>query len=220
MSISGLCVRVSLLVALAATGPAALAAEENAGESLSRLDVLLTTAPALSKTARASMMDEAAAIWRQQGVVIDWIAPTLGRPVAPNCLRVLIVQKRLLREKAAEPIAVGELVRPPNGHALALISIDSAQQMVASVRGRAGYELIAVDRRRLGIVLGRALAHEIGHYLLDTHTHARSGLMRERFNAFEFTDLRDGTFALDPDAAAWLRTRDVEKFAYNTSWQD
>lgn len=123
------------------------------------------------------------------------------------------MQKRLV-EKAAEPIAVGELVRPPNGHAVALISIESAQQLVASVRGRAGYELIAVDQRRLGIVLGRALAHEIGHYLLDTHTHARSGLMRPHFNALEFTDLRDGTFALDHVAAAWLRTRDIDKFVY------
>jgi hypothetical protein len=82
------------------------------------------------------------------------------------------------------------------------------------MRGRAGYELIAVDERRLGIVLGRALAHEIGHYLLDTETHARIGLMRPHFSADEFSDLRDGTFALDAAAAAWLRTRDVEKFAY------
>ena len=38
--------------------------------------------------------------------------------------------------------------------------------------------------------------------------------MRSQFDAAEFTDLRDGTFALDQAAAAWLRTRNVEKFAY------
>ena len=86
--------------------------------------------------------------------------------------------------------------------------------MVSSRRGSEGSELIAVNEMRLGIVLGRALAHEIGHHLLDTPTHARSGLMRPGFNAFEFTDLRDGTFALDRDAASWLRTRDAQKFAY------
>ena len=159
------------------------------------------------------MMSEAAAIWRQQGVLIDWLSSTTVRSVAGNRLRVLVVQKRL-GDKGVEPINVGELVRPTNGHPVALVSIESAQQLVASVRGRAGYELIAVDQRRLGIVLGRALAHEIGHYLLDTHTHARSGLMRPTFDALEFTDLRDGTFALDHDAAAWMRTRDAEKFAY------
>jgi hypothetical protein len=95
-----------------------------------------------------------------------------------------------------------------------LISIGGAQRLMSSVRRRAGYELITIDERRLGIVLGRALAHEIGHYLLETHTHASTGLMRPNFNALEFTDLRSGTFALDDDAAVWLRTRDVEKFTY------
>jgi hypothetical protein len=204
---------VGLLAALMEGGAVGLLAQETLRES-SRLDVLLTTAPTLSDSARTSMMNEAAAIWRQHGVVIDWLPPAIVRPVAHHRLRVLIVQKRPLAGKTAEPIAVGELVRPPNGHPVAVISIEGARQMVASVRGRAGYELIAVDERRLGIVLGRALAHEIGHYLLDTHTHARSGLMRPQFNALEFTDLRDGTFALDHDAAAWLRTRDVEKFVY------
>ena len=69
--------------------------------------------------------------------------------------------------------------------------------MVSSPRGSEGSELTAVNERRLGVVLGRALAHEIGHHLLDTPTHARSGLMRPHFDALEFTNLRDGTFALD-----------------------
>jgi hypothetical protein len=90
---------------------------------------------------------------------------------------------------------------------------------MASVKGRAGYGLITVDERRLGVVLGRALAHEVGHYLLGTHTHARHGLMRPHFSAFEFTDLRDGTFALDDDTAAWLRQREAGKFAYEAGYR-
>jgi len=39
--------------------------------------------------------------------------------------------------------------------------------------------------------------------------------MRSQFDAAEFTDLRDGTFALDRDAADWLRARTAEKFAYS-----
>jgi len=42
----------------------------------------------------------------------------------------------------------------------------------------------------------------------------RNGLMRPRFNAVEFTDLRDGTFSLDQDAAAWLRSGSARRFAY------
>lgn len=33
--------------------------------------------------------------------------------------------------------------------------------------------------------------------------------MRPRFDAREFSDLRSGTFALDPDAAQWLKDRFV-----------
>jgi hypothetical protein len=202
-----------MCAALAAC-PVALVAQRAPQDSLSKVDVLLTTAPTLSKSARESMMSEAAAIWRQHGVILDWLPPASVRPVAANRLRVLIVQKRLVMDETIAPVAVGELVRPPNGHPIALVSIEGAQHLISSVRGRAGYELIAIDERRLGIVLGRALAHEIGHYLLDTHTHARSGLMRPNFNALEFTDLRNGSFALDHAAAAWLRTRQVDKFAY------
>ena len=148
------------------------------------------------------------------GWAIDWLAPTEVRPSASNRLRVLVVQSRPTTSRADQPFAVGELVRPISGHPVALISIESAKRLVRSLRGRAGYELIAIDERRLGVVLGRALAHEIGHYLLDTHTHATNGLMRPQFDALEFTDLRVGTFALDTDAEDWLRSRRADTFAY------
>lgn len=184
---------------------------------MTRLDVVLTAAPTLSSTARSAMMNEAAEIWKQEGIAIHWVAATAAVPTPSNRLRVLVVQSRPAGPNPRQSFAVGELVRTSNSHPVALISIESAQRLVESLRGRAGYELIVLDERRLGIVLGRALAHEIGHFLLGTHTHARSGLMRPQFDALEFTDLREGAFALDQDAAAWLRTREVGKFAYVTS---
>ena len=48
----------------------------------------------------------------------------------------------------------------------------------------------------LGVVLGRAVAHEIGHYLLGGE-HARAGLMRSTFDPREFVDVRDRIFQLD-----------------------
>ena len=40
-----------------------------------------------------------------------------------------------------------------------------------------------MQEQRLGLVLGRAVSHEIGHYLLQTNTHATRGLMRARIAA-------------------------------------
>jgi len=172
-----------------------------------RLELLLTTAPCLSEAARTAMMTEAAAIWETHGVAIDWLSPSPARPPAPHRLRVLVIEGRPSGTHRNEAFTVGELVRPAKGHAMAMMSIESAQRLLTSVRGRAGYDLVAVDPRRLGLVLGRALAHEIGHYLLETHTHARDGLMRPKFNALEFTDLRDRTFMLDQPASEWLKAR-------------
>lgn len=193
-------------------GVTAVAVAESAPTT--RIEVLLTTATALTESARNAMTQEAEAIWRQQGVVLEWQPPTVVRSISPHRLRVLVVNQRPPVLDSEHQFSVGELVRPQGSHPVALVSIHSAKRLVFSLRGRAGYELIAVDERRLGVVLGRALAHEIGHYLLDTHTHARIGLMRPRFSALEFTDPRDSAFALDADAAAWLRQRSVEKFAY------
>ena len=197
-----------------AISTSAIKAESPSAEAITRLNVLLTTVPNLSATARRAMIAEAAEIWSRQGITLDWLTATAAAPVASNRLRVLVVQSRPADSSARQSFAVGELVRASNSHPVALISIESAQRLVDSLRGRAGYQLIQLDERRLGIVLGRALAHEIGHYLLGTHTHARSGLMRPQFDAHEFTDLREGGFALDPDAAAWLRTREMGTFAY------
>jgi hypothetical protein len=58
--------------------------------------------------------------------------------------------------------------------------------------------------RRIGVVLGRAVAHEIGHFLLQTNTHASDGLMRARILASEFADLSRQSFRLDRAAEAHL----------------
>jgi hypothetical protein len=53
-----------------------------------------------------------------------------------------------------------------------------------------------------GILLGRVIAHEIGHVLLATHAHARTGLMR--------IDFGSSVLATD-DAAVQLTTLDRER---------
>jgi hypothetical protein len=205
--------RLFIAAAVIALPPATTGSAQTVGP-VSRLEILLTSAETLPAAARDAMMVEASAIWLRQGVTITWLSPTAIRTGGAKRLRVLVVEQRPEHTLHSQ-FSVGELVRPPGSHPIALVSIAGARRLMASVQGRAGYELITVDDRRLGLVLGRALAHEIGHYLLNTHTHARSGLMRPHFSALEFTDLREDTFALDEAAAAWLRrSAATEAFAY------
>ena len=108
--------------------------------------------------------------------------------------------------------------------ALAIASITGARRIVEESQLELR-ELPVLRDRVLGIVLGRAVAHEIGHYLLRTNTHASHGLMRANIDAREFSDLRSSAFRLDKAAQAHvaglvargtlLPERTIEGFSYS-----
>ena len=50
---------------------------------------------------------------------------------------------------------------------------------------------------RLARAMGRALAHEIGHYLLESKEHTLTGLMRANVSANEFFGPGNRQFKLD-----------------------
>jgi hypothetical protein len=169
--------------------------------------VLLTTAPDLPPAARQALIDEAGAIWRRAGVRLTWTSGHTENAI--HRLRVLVVHRHTAIHDGAWP--VGELVptrrasqqSTPASMPVAFVSLEGARQVLATAG--AGYEPERLAQHRLGIVLGRAVAHEIGHFLLGTPSHAASGLMRARIDAVSFADLRAGGFFLDRDAATWLR---------------
>ena len=54
------------------------------------------------------------------------------------------------------------------------------------------------------VILGRTLAHELGHVLLGEHSHTRSGLMSPRFYRQDLV-LDTGQFLFDRKQAVRLR---------------
>ena len=64
-----------------------------------------------------------------------------------------------------------------------------------------------VGRQFIERALARAIAHEIGHYVLRTTAHETRGLMRPGFPADEVMDARQELVRLSPDAVARLRQR-------------
>jgi hypothetical protein len=163
--------------------------------------VLLIAAPTLSRAARSTLQRESAAIWRPAGIQIEWQTPAT-RPDG-YALRVLAVDRASMPERGEGIFVVGELLRQANAGAIALVSIEKATRIVENADGGR----TASFDRNLGLVLGRAAAHEIGHYLLNTATHAPSGLMRARFDATEFADPASRAFVLDAEARTWVRSR-------------
>ena len=170
------------------------------------LNLRLTPSQVLSNVSRRAMTREAEAIWRNSSVQLRWLEG--NRESHTEALRVLVTPQTVsprADEKDEKHWTVGELLRFDGETAIAVASIDGARRIVEGSR-RIGLPDQPGDREyRIGVVLGRAIAHEIGHYLLQTNTHAPSGLMRATIDATEFTDVRSRAFTLDPVATAHLR---------------
>ena len=167
----------------------------------------LTVAADLPPLSRRVLISEAERIWRREGVSLQW--PSAAGVDASAPLHVLVIARpEALKKGDALRWPVAELVPQTNRRALAIASIAGAERVLWEATGHrtALLERPEVTEYRLGVVLGRAVAHEIGHYLLATRTHADSGLMRASIDSREFSDPGANTFGLDEAAGDWLRT--------------
>ena len=176
--------------------------------SLFSLSALLTVSPELPPLAARVLVSEAEQIWRREGVTLKWPSPR-GPAATSAPLRILVIARRevvMLASKEQWPVA--ELVQEEGQRPLAIASIAGAERVLAEATRNRVLDGRGLAEFRLGVVLGRAVAHEIGHYLLATKTHADRGLMRAAINAYEFADPGAGsTFVLDEAAGHWLRHR-------------
>jgi len=171
------------------------------------LNVLLTVSTNLPSVARTVLAAEAERIWRSEGVDIEWSVPGLASDSSDAPLRVMVVSRPNPNVRSTTRWPVAELIPEASPRALAIASITGAERVVAEAARSAALASGAPADYRLGLVLGRAVAHEIGHFLLATATHAQSGLMRASVDAREFTTVGGETFRLDREASQWLRQR-------------
>jgi hypothetical protein len=155
----------------------------------------------LTADVRRTAIAEIAAIWSAHGVVV---AADSGRlPSADAVLLQVVVEAR--------PPALG----PPSGGPLASVTFDedgmpvpvirlylaSLGEMIAraNIPGAGGDASPAVLRERaIGRAVGRVLAHELGHFLLRSRWHAKSGLMRPVHTAADLVGHERTRFALSP----------------------
>ena len=91
---------------------------------------------------------------------------------------------------------------------------------LVTVVGEATFATVFIDRvravaRGAGVserqLLGRAIAHEIGHLLLNTNTHAATGLMRATWSVAELRRHRDDDWQFDAEEAEMIRAAVVRR---------
>ena len=192
-------------IVLGFCGTVPRAADRPSAESPTVLSLRLTTSDELSGVSERALVNETNAIWRAANVELRWLSDETGRNVE-RPLRILVT-RRAVTASSTHSWPVGELLRFPDSSAIAMASIGAGLRIVQGDPQRQLLDLTAMHQYQLGVVLGRAVAHEIGHYLLESNTHSSYGLMRASIDAREFADLRSGAFRLDRESQAFLAAR-------------
>jgi len=155
-----------------------------------RLHVALAFDSSVSPSIRESMTKEAARIWGPYHV-------SIGTEAAPITLRVSFV------ERPAHGV---------NQHSLGSIEFcDGVPETAISLYAGTAADLVWGASHMTGThwaegykdvllarVLGRALAHEIGHYLLRSAAHSRSGLMSADQPVVDLMAVDDRNLMLSP----------------------
>jgi hypothetical protein len=148
----------------------------------------------------ASAMDEVTHIWADYGVDIQALNPRDA--VRDDAVRLTVVLANLPNV----PTAPGMLGSIPflddTPEPVIILYPGAITTLVSNVRVAAlpdhNWPFLLRDVIN-GRVLGRALAHEIGHYLLRSRQHSAIGLMRARQSTIDLVGLDRRHFTLTPE---------------------
>jgi len=77
----------------------------------------------------------------------------------------------------------------------------------------------SLNRSRVPSVLGHVLAHEIGHVLQGITRHSASGIMKPKWDARDYGEMRGNTLRFDENDVSLIR-RGLEERALQTSRHD
>jgi hypothetical protein len=170
---------------------------------------------------RGKALSTAAAVVRDAGIPVEWRDCTRAGS-QPGCQQPRLGDFIVRIVPAANPGTV------PVRHSLQLRTVRSEEQLQLGVAvldpvtltgqmATVFQEPVQRLASRTGVdpatLLGRAIAHEIGHLLLRTTSHSATGLMREVWSLEELTSNDDDDWRF----AAGDRRRLQEQFALNAS---
>jgi hypothetical protein len=152
-----------------------------------RVEIVLD-GPRVSPMIEASAMREVARIWAEYGVAVSTIEAGRGAGDGAVGLAVTFTASPHPRPESG---TLGS-IRFTDGVPEPSITMypDAVAAIVASMRFTSDdlYSQPAFHDQMLGRALGRALAHEIGHFLLRSRIHSPAGLMRAQQPASDLVD--------------------------------
>jgi hypothetical protein len=131
------------------------------------------------------LRDETEAIWRPYGIQLEWVAVDTLETRATGVSVDATVERPYAHAGGIERAStLGRTFVGPDtwGWRPIRVSFDAVTKVLADgTRGASGTG--RVPELYLSRALGRVLAHEIGHVLINAAEHDRTGLMRASFSA-------------------------------------
>lgn len=154
--------------------------------------VRLTTNDHLSGPALKTLRDEASRIWIRHGVELTWT-----QPVPKACVTVVSLvfdESELLKlAGGSRDSALARTVFLGRAQTI-YVSVPRAFLMLTQLTQQNKSSVSGNERDlRGGTLLGRVVAHELGHVLLTTLSHSDVGLMRPVFGLHDVLSSEDST---------------------------
>ena len=137
----------------------------------------------------------AQAIFRHSGIEAEWRECPVGRRqlLATTGCADLLKPTEVVVRIIATPLSSKH--QTDDGLGFSYVSKVGNTNVLATVFADAVAKVAARDCVEPGMLLGRALAHEVGHLLLGTTDHSNSGLMRASWTAAQFQRRLDWSFS-------------------------
>lgn len=177
---------------------------------LVRVGISLERPAAAASPHAPAMVVEADAIWRLYGVSIALIDPSDAGALAACDVQLSLSFAPPIR-RVNHPPGLGAIWFQ-EGTPGSTLTIDA--EIVAAMVRETPMNRLSLDAfppaladQMVRRALGRVLAHEIGHFLLASPAHSRSGLMRPSFSGRLLGEFDRTAFRLDASALPRLRAR-------------
>src|SRR5262245_13501872 len=200
-----------MLTTLAAAALALTVNQPNADPSAARpvtedvppMTVNVYSSRSISPHLVKEALHEAGAVWNDAGITLAWRVVPGGKPEYSATPHVVINDDQGRTPKGGQtPIGWVEFRRPDDPDQEIHVSRGNGLKLLRTSAGLGR----SIDRMPpaeidvlLGRMLGRALAHELGHFLLRSNVHTESGLMRAGRSVREF--LATGRRGFEVDAS-------------------
>jgi hypothetical protein len=161
------------------------------------------------------VLEEANAIWNSVGVTFVWrrvtpqTAARMDQVPAVTPLRIIIGTAR--GNARENRIPLGWIQFDDDGPAREIyVSYRNAVEYLKGsdlIVGIASQMTMLEREIYLARAMGRALAHELGHYLLASKEHTRRGLMQATHTASDFFDAQRRAFGIDAAQRQFVAAR-------------